>query len=265
MEDRAFTIDGFLGKNIPDSIAVLRAAHAKWFALSEEINRLGMRMLHAAAPTAKSNQQLTTLLMLTRALQSYQGAILLAERGMIADARTLVRNCAETAFAIGGIIDSPTFIDKLTNDYHKHRQGVANALLNDPDVGPALASEDRRKLEEVIVEIKAKYGENGPGKLSWEAVAVKVKMKGLYDLIYRGFSGDAAHATVIALDRHINTDANGVFESLAFGPDLRDLDKTLSGAITSLMHALEVLPKLFPNDDFDADFQARMADWKALV
>ena len=70
-----------------------------WFRLIEGLNRAAMRAL-AVEPDSLEKREVCAALLYRRALQTFQGSVLLAERGMIADALTLVRSCAETALAI---------------------------------------------------------------------------------------------------------------------------------------------------------------------
>jgi hypothetical protein len=57
---------------------------------------------------------------LPAALQTFEESILLTERGMIADALTLVGSCTETAIAIGCFAADEKFIDKLFESDANH-------------------------------------------------------------------------------------------------------------------------------------------------
>jgi hypothetical protein len=72
-------------------------------------------------------------LLYRRALQSFQGAVLMAERGMIADALTLVRSCAETAIARGSVAGDEKFVDALVEAHDEAILTYSNVLLNDPE------------------------------------------------------------------------------------------------------------------------------------
>lgn len=77
--------------------------------------------------------------------------------------------------------------------------------------------------------------------VNWDALATKIGMADLYNTVYRSTSGDAAHATILALDRHVCTNTEGKFERLVFQPDARDVEQTFSMAVCSLLHAMEKL------------------------
>ena len=99
----AFDDDGFLSPDHVAWTATTRAQFKEWFDLVESFNREAMKILFAIKPRQSINQQLVAASLYGRALQSFQGAVIMAERGMIADARSIVRSCAETAFAIGSL------------------------------------------------------------------------------------------------------------------------------------------------------------------
>ena len=52
-------------------------------------------------------------LLFVRGLSSFQAAILLAERGMIQDARTITRSCFETVFCFGALHKDPGYLEKF--------------------------------------------------------------------------------------------------------------------------------------------------------
>ncbi|MGA8660389.1 MAG: DUF5677 domain-containing protein [Chthoniobacterales bacterium] len=94
-------------------------------------------------------------------------------------------------------------MDALIEDYQGHRLRHANAILNDPESRQELTSEQVNNLQQVVAEVTAQYQRPRPQGIIWEQAARNAKMTALYDTIYRMTSGDAAHTTVLALDRHI--------------------------------------------------------------
>src|SRR5260221_9439059 len=109
----AITCDntGFLSGSHRKWISSTRLHYQKWFRFIDRLNRAAMKVLAAVEPDPKKNQELCATLLYRRALQSFQGSILLAERGMIAAAFTLVRRCAETALSLGCMAADEKFFD----------------------------------------------------------------------------------------------------------------------------------------------------------
>ena len=86
----------------------------------------------------------------------------------------------------------------------------------------------------------------------------------LYNAIYRATSGDAAHTSIDALNRHIRADREANVVGLKFGPEVADLPATLSDAMSVMGHALSSVFELFQSNQFGDELANCIADWKAL-
>src|SRR5713226_5904120 len=91
---------GFLSPELSSWSKQVRTEFTERFHLAEHINRLGMKMLFDLPAENMSDAHVVANLCFGRALQSFQCAILLAERGALADARALVRSCTEVVIAL---------------------------------------------------------------------------------------------------------------------------------------------------------------------
>jgi hypothetical protein len=223
-----------------------------------------MKILLAIKPSQSENQQLVASLLYRRALQSFQGAVLMAERGMIADALTLVRSCAETAIAIGSVAGDEKFVDVLVEAHDEAILTYSNVLLNDPESRQFFTSEQINNLKQTVAEIRSKYSGSGPRRIKWTQAAINAKMTALYDTIYRMTSGDASHTTVDALDRHVEPDEHGKIGKLTFRPKTRQLEQTLSFATNALLHAMEAITRVFPREDFERMVKSCENRWQNL-
>jgi Family of unknown function (DUF5677) len=260
----AFEDEGFLSSELTDWTSATRAQFKDWFELVYDLNRDAMKLLSAIKPEPNQKREWVASLLYRRALQSFQGAVVMSERGMITEALTLVRSCAETAIAVGGVVTDEIFIRDLIEDHHKHRLSYSTAILTDPESAPFLTPDQIKNLEQVVAEVKGLYQPAGPRRINWEQAARKAKMTDLYITIYRMTSGDAAHATVQALDRHIEPDNHGRIRSLTFRPETRDLGHALSVTANALLHAMAAITRLFPSQQFEQTVQSRMGQWQEL-
>src|SRR5260221_14517885 len=129
----AFDDDGFLSPDLVAWTATIRTEFKDWFELVESFNRDAMKVLWSIKPSLSKNQQLVAALLYGRALQSFQGTVLMAERGMIADALTLVRSCAATAIAIGGGAVDEQLVDDLIAAHHSLHLTYAHVSLHWPE------------------------------------------------------------------------------------------------------------------------------------
>ena len=215
----------------------IRETRPDWFSLIADLNQEAMRIYVTLHPSETDNRQLLAVMTYYRALQSFQGAVMLATRGMPADALTLVRNCTESAIALGGIAHDEAFLETLINGHNRHIKTLANVLLNDNVLCGELTDEQKSQSQAVVNQFD---GETLQG-INWDALATKVGMSDLYNTIYRLTSGDAAHTTLLAISRHFCATPDGKLEKLVFQPDDRDVTQVLSMAICSLLHAMEKL------------------------
>jgi hypothetical protein len=157
----AFEDDGFLSPDLADWTTATRDQYKDWFELVDDLNREAMKVLYAVNPSLTNNRELIASLLYRRALQSFQGAVLMIECGMISDALSLVRTCAETAFVMGWAANDKKVVDALIED-REHRLTSANLYLNDPENSQVATNEKIGKLQHVLAEVKGRYQEQDP-------------------------------------------------------------------------------------------------------
>ena len=111
---------GFLSVKLRGWTTDLRKKFAPWIKLYKKINGFGYSVLRNPLVPANTSQILAWTLYL-RALSSYQAALLLAERGLDAECKTVLRSLAEAAFALGAIEKDQRFAARLlkSNEYEE--------------------------------------------------------------------------------------------------------------------------------------------------
>jgi len=160
------------------------------------------------------------------------------------DARTLARSCVESAIVLAGLATIDRFEDRIAEAHDKHKRAVANSLLSDPAAQPEITDELRRKLHLVLEEIARRYP-NGPRDINYQEVADKAGFLMIYNTVYRGTSGDAAHPTLDSLMRHFDDGSATPEECTVFEPDRRGIDDTLSAAAAAVLHAMEPVSRIY--------------------
>src|SRR4051794_17675502 len=93
--DREFRESGYLARASEELIPAIRSLSADWFELADRANRvfqgITMRGLETIKGTSAEPKVIAAFLMV-RSASLVQGAILMAERGMAVEARTLIRS-----------------------------------------------------------------------------------------------------------------------------------------------------------------------------
>ncbi|MCD5972323.1 DUF5677 domain-containing protein [Pseudomonas quasicaspiana] len=117
---------GFLSSEADELVPIVLQANERFFALAKDVNQLMMAMAQESLNTVQTSSMaddavLVRLLM--RAAGFYQGALLMAERGMYVECRAMARSVIEVSLAVaamGG--DKATFMQMLRDDHLKSRR-----------------------------------------------------------------------------------------------------------------------------------------------
>ena len=125
-----------------------RTENQAWFSLATNLNLVAQQlrrevpsMMEHQSPPEVPSAFLSALLFM-RGLSSFQAAILLAERGLIQDARTITRSCFETLFCFGALRNDSGFLEQFEKHDFYGKSTFANALPAgklEPDVAEILS------------------------------------------------------------------------------------------------------------------------------
>lgn len=236
-----FETEGFLCKELEQWKLDNKAKHSQGFALLEQINSEVMAVM---VSRDLDHNGIVASTLLARATQSYQGAILLLERGMEADARTLIRGCIESAIAMGGLAFDEKFLDSLTDSHVAKRVKLAREVLANNRLTGA--------TDEEIKEVQYFASENITGKrvnINWRDVAERVEMEDLYDEMYKEMSNDGTHVSFDSLYRHIDKQSG---TGINFEPKLDNFERTTIAAIAGIGHCVIKFGEVISAEDVTA-------------
>ncbi|GEP60626.1 DUF5677 domain-containing protein [Reyranella soli] len=220
---------GFLSPELDDLRAKIRAANPDFFKLAERLSELGQQLL------ARSQEIQTAPLIVSlfvRGLQSLQGAILLAERGLATEAAIITRSMLETMFYLGALRRDDTFAEELRQDHIKRLSKNAQEFLKLVERDGLGA--DHAQLKD---DLKVLRDREGSGQ---EIVALRIaeraERRADYDTSYRHLSTSAVHTTVKALAQHWHEDGSGY--GIRTGPALPHLIEDVMGDLVCAGYAL---------------------------
>ncbi|WP_106802958.1 DUF5677 domain-containing protein [Pseudomonas sp. S5D5] len=189
--------EGFLSEEARTSIPSIRSKNDALFKLASDVNISFMALIASATESAKVNlqsPQSVAVRLAFRAINSLQSVVLLAERGIVADSRTLARGVLEDAFALGALVDDPVkFMADYELDHQRATQRqltfVASQQLSDPKV--------RERIEQ-----KLNRAVQGKPLLGASKNVKDRPLEKLY-LYYLVLSNDSAHPSATSLEHHV--------------------------------------------------------------
>lgn len=248
--------EGFLSKDLANHVLKIRADFAQWFSVADSFNALGMRVLALVGAPDLGNQQLVVALAYRRVFTSFQAACLLAERGMLADTRNIVRGAAETAIILRAVAKDEAVCRLLGARQYWHHAKLRSIWLQDKEASAELTQADIDAIKATIAQADIDYpkGKDLKGDpIQLASLAQKSGSMTIYNAIFRWNSGDGAHTSLDSLNRHLLVDANGVVNGLRFGPEVADLPDTIHGALFVFSQALEAVFELFKLSQLDEE------------
>ncbi len=238
----AFKTDGFLSPTMEGFRNSLRKvpAYKLWLEFAEALNRLGWDMLENHETPTTDNQRLIISVLFIRAHQSFQAAIMLIEKGMLADARVVLRSAVEGAIALNALANDATFDRQFIEAHHHYQKKVAGIVLNTPEYRSGYAATEIAQMEATIKEVadKEAVAERKFDDIKWANVAAK-HCPDLYNLLYRSLSNDGTHTNINAIHRFLEFDGTSQPTGLRFGPSTRDMVDVLKMACLMFIWAAD--------------------------
>jgi hypothetical protein len=259
--------EGFLAASSSNAAARIRKDYAPWFEAATSFNRLGMKVLPELQACTDNAQQLFAATLFGRALTSFQSIVILAERGLMADARTVARAATETALVLAALASNAAVLDIIELRHYYFRRKLHSVWLHDRASRATMTAEQIAALEKEIATIDRDYPtvkDLRSDPVNVASLADQAGLTSIYNAVYRVTSTDAAHTSISALERHVRADARGQIQSLTVGPEVGDLPDTISVGITMLSLAVEAATGLFGVKHFADELRNCNARWQAL-
>jgi hypothetical protein len=256
-EAEGFRKEGFLAKHSDEFLTSLRAYEPDRFDLCDEINRFTMEVCWAVQVHTSDADRVVAALLLVKGVNAFQAAVLLAGRGMCPESETISRTGLECAIELAALAKNPAHFKKMLSAHDRHRGTQSRELLK---VYERMGQAQENTLELRAIRESAKLtGE----KLTLEQTAREVGLDTLYQTIYRGISGSAAHATIGALNRFL-TRAGGE-DMITLGVDKESIGHALDQAIPVLLECLTPFGKIWQSQKVQDASLAFSLKWHAIV
>jgi hypothetical protein len=252
---------GFLSDELTQWTKNARDAFPDAFAIAHRMNNMAMRILWELPAQNLTETQVWSVAGYARSIESFQTCILLAERGALAEARALARLCAESVIVTAGLLKVDGTLANLHADGAKHKLALCNRML---EINANTGKEELlARFEAEKAQIVAEFGKE-PKQLKLGPLAKAAGMELLYELSYRLTSGNGAHATIGAFERHMRADKDGYLDQYVFAPDASDMRSTLLAANAAMIHLIGLAVEFLGMGSYEAESRDLLLHWKVI-
>jgi len=205
---------GFLSPDVEPFQKTIRERHKEFFDLFERVSRMCHRRKYDFTIHSKDGQEVFAGALFLKLLTDTEAVVILLERGMASQGRSMLRVAIECAINLAKICTTYEFVQAYVLTGERQRLQLVKGIRNNPEIGfDAVLNEITDDLIEGIVKNLA---ESKREKI--EDWAADVNLSWMYHGPYRVFCPDV-HSGPAALDRYLVFDAEGTeLETYNVGP-----------------------------------------------
>ena len=221
---------GFVSDDVTEIVPDIRAANAAWFALADDTNAALMEAANHGQTNVRENLWAVgsiAVRILMRTCGAMQALIILAERGMLTESRTMARNILENSICIAALHDeSEKFTKILQDDSNASQQRQRNFILAQKMIKDENKEENLKKIIEEVGRV---------GSMNLKEIAAMGPFSEYY-LYYQRVSDDASHLTARSLNKYVSRDKKtNAFSYLWKISSTEETSSTLHSAIMSAL------------------------------
>lgn len=235
--------DGFLSKSIDEVRSIVHEQYGPWVTLFYATNRSAVQVQHALVIDRGNPVQLYAAALYARTLSSIQGAVIVLEKGMEPQARTLLRMALEAFFALAAIAKQPNIVQRLHEAHGAEQRRVAKNMKRWQS--PELQSFVQKHLSAGTFE---KFLHSEDKEIKALDLAKVGGYEDFYRTVYMVFSW-SAHSAPTDLERHLVKDGQGKLIELRNEAEFGDQIPSWCCAIELLIKSQEALAEVFSTLD----------------
>lgn len=232
---RSLSNQGFLAPEISGVIQQVHTVHSELFVFCERLNELAHRSLFSAKVNRNNLRELVLSTLVHKAMTAYQGAIVVAERGMHSEARILLRTLLEVTFKAVAIAKNPDAVREYVGEnVFQQRRLIRNFKKLSPELR---GSSDSYELDQAEAALTAQITAEGIVERKTFWYAEQAAMEDFYRSAYSLLS-ETVHVSVGQLESLLNVDAKGVLSGLKYGPSDAGIEHNLLTGAEALLFTL---------------------------
>jgi len=112
-------IDGFLSNEADEGRNLILNSYREAFVLAKDLNRQSMSLFQEYSLCMNNEVKIAIAALMSRIVETYQGVIIMLERGMTSQARILVRSQLEALFQMAAMVKNPNLYDSYAAKHYR--------------------------------------------------------------------------------------------------------------------------------------------------
>ena len=252
--------DGFLGSEMESWIKKYRKENKELFSFCYELNQVAHKTLSKLIIHNKDGQEILSSAMFTRILSQYQSVIVLVERGMINEAKIILRTMLDGLFILVAMTKDRKYMNYYINDDIEKRKGSLNQFSKNPgdhfsELKEQLPEEEIAKLLQELSEEKASKELEGvkyTSRISTKKWAEFAELEHLYYKVY-SLLNSAVHGLSRELEQYAEIDDDGEIVGMNSGPCIEGIGIALTTASDFLIIVLMNIHDFFELDKLELE------------
>jgi Family of unknown function (DUF5677) len=256
---------GFLSDDIVQYRDQIRQQYAQYFDFIHRVNAFCQEAKFRINGTSANAHNRMAVRLIIKLLADTQGAVLLVERGLASQARTLLRTACETCIILGKLRQNPQFHHVLSAAEELTQVRWLKDILTDksPSLNTMREYYSSRgiTLEKLGRKEKA-LKDSGANRIKISSLAQDTGLSGLYYSAYELYCADT-HASPYVLDSYSKPDKTGDFEDICPGPVMDNLEDVLLLIPRLMLLSFSAMNEIIALN-LDADFDSLVTELRAL-
>jgi Family of unknown function (DUF5677) len=242
----------------------MHAQHADVFRFAYELASQAHSLLQSASISSEDLQQLVLAPLAIRATTSFQGTVLLLERGLPTEAKILARSLLEALFRATAIAKGRHYAEAyVLEDQFFRRKIINKSKLLSPHLREKFEGEQTTQLAR---EIKADIEERELTEKTTQWWAGEAGLSDFYNTAYAVFSL-SVHAASRDLEEHLRLNEMERIVAMQVGPSSAELELIAISACESLILTFEAAAAIFSESALNrlAELKAKLAQLNEVI
>jgi hypothetical protein len=238
--------NGFLSTQLDGFEEHIANAYADFYRYLLKASQFCQKLQYKLTIHKNNSDEIIAAILFSRTLATYQAFILVAKRGMLEQAKMLLRCIFESLFPLVAISKHKGYSLKLIGSEEHERLKALNKLIryhqrqaqNDPLI---------KNIREKADEVKEIISKNNFKKIGIMRAAADAGLIDWYDTAYTLLSG-TVHASVRSLETSIVFDHELDLKELKNEPEIDGFENLFATALEAMKYAIAAISEIFQID-----------------